>query len=302
MSDVLWEPFSGDPLLVAHRRAARPHDTGTHGADHAPCPFCPGAEAETPPEVAAERPDGSPPDTPGWLVRAFPNKFPVIDPDDGVHEVIVNTPRHVASLADLTAAEGGRAVAAWAARLEATADDPRGLWPFLFLNQGAPAGASLEHSHAQLVGLPFSPPRLVRREMVFATAASCPLCFDLAAPGDRLVAEADGVVAWCPQVPPLSGVVRIAPRRHLPAWSDGVDPPAVAAALRRVTAAIRATLRTEDLNVMLHQARRADGGRFHWHLEVVPRVGTLAGLELGTGVLAITQDPASLATRLRAAM
>ena len=115
------------------------------------CPFCEGNEAETPPETQAVRPGGGGPDTPGWLVRAIPNKFPAVAPDEGVHEVIVNTPRHVVRFGDLTDDEAELAGGVWADRIAAVEADPRGLWPFLFLNQGAAAGASLQHTHAQLV-------------------------------------------------------------------------------------------------------------------------------------------------------
>jgi UDPglucose--hexose-1-phosphate uridylyltransferase len=289
-------------VLVAPRRSERPHDTGRHALAAGPCPFCEGNERATPREVFADRPTGTAPDGPGWRVRAFPNKYPVTNPLDGIHEVVVTAPRHVTSLADLTREEASRAVTAWAVRLETTALDERGLWPFLFLNQGAPAGASLEHSHAQVVGLPFGPPRLVRRDMAFQTAPSCPLCLDLAGPGERMVAEADGVVAWCPEVPPLSGTVRIAPRRHVPAWTDVLDPDAVGGMIRRVSAAIAQATGVRDLNLWLHQGRPGGGGRFHWHIEMVGRVGTLAGLELGAGVFPVTQDPCDYAERLRAAM
>ena len=127
----------------------------------------------------AVRPGGGPPDTPGWLVRAIPNKFPAVAPEEGVHEVIVNTPRHVVRMGDLTDEEAELAGGAWADRIAAVEADPRGLWPFLFLNQGAAAGASLQHTHAQLVGLPLEPPRLVARERAFDEAAECPVCADL---------------------------------------------------------------------------------------------------------------------------
>lgn len=301
MSAVLWDPLTGDPLLLAPARAARPHDTDAAGAAAAACPFCEGREAETPPEVLAVRPGGGPADGPGWLVRAFANKYPALPPEEGVHEIVVSTPRHVVSFGDLTDEEAGRAVSAWAERLRAIGADARGLCPFLFLNQGAAAGASLQHTHAQLVGLPVAPPRLVRREAAFAASSECPVCADLASADARLVCEAHGLVAWAPAVPPLSGTLRLAPRRHVPAWGDDLDVVAVGCAVRDLVRRVPDAFGVNALNLWLHQRRPGGRGPYHWHLELVPRRGTLAGLELGAGVVPLTQTPEEVAERMRAA-
>lgn len=261
------------------------------------CPFCPGAEHATPPERWADRPGGGAPDCPGWRVRAFANLYPVMPPDEGVHEVIVSSPRHVEGLGDLPGDDVAVAVDAWAARLRATAADPRGLWPFAFLNQGLLGGASLRHSHAQVVGLPMAPPLLVERARGFARAERCPICAELAT-GDNVVARRDGLVAWCPAVPALSGAVRIAPERHAPEWGEapggGLGP-----LLRDLLAAATALTPTRAANVWVNLAPPGGMDRYHWHVEVVPRVGTLAGLELGAGVLALTREPAAAAAALR---
>jgi UDPglucose--hexose-1-phosphate uridylyltransferase len=286
-------------VLLAPARAARPHDVG-RPASAAGCPFCPGNEAATPPETLAVRPGGEAPDTPGWLVRAFANKFPAVPADEGVHEVVVTSARHVSSLADLTAAEVERAAEAWADRIAAVAADPRGLWPFWFLNQGGGAGASLQHTHAQVVGLAFAPPRLAAREAAFAAAPRSPLLDDLEGAGARIVAEADGLVAWCPRVPPLSGTVRIAPHAPASDWGGGRDLAPTARLVRDLMRRIRAAFDIEDVNLCLYQRRPGGTPRYHWHLDAIPRRGTLAGLELGAGVITVAQDPAVVAERLRA--
>jgi UDPglucose--hexose-1-phosphate uridylyltransferase len=237
-----------------------------------------------------------------WRVRAFPNRFPSLDPAEGVHEVIVNSPRHVTSLGDLDDAEAARAVAGWAARLAAVAADPRGLWPFLFLNQGAAAGASLQHTHAQVVGLPFAPPRLARREDVAAGHDGCAICADIADAGERTVLADAGLVAWCPEVPPLSGTVRIAPLEHLPDWRAGMDPGALGRLLPACARAAAGALGRDDLNLWLHERRPGGSARVHWHLDLLPRLGTLAGLELGAGVMTIVVAPEAAAARMRAAL
>jgi UDPglucose--hexose-1-phosphate uridylyltransferase len=289
---------------------ARPHDTGPvapgdpgppAASEHHECPFCPGSESETPPEVWADRAPGGARDTPGWSVRAVPNRFPVLPPDEGVHEVIINSPRHVVELWELSDQEMVGAVNAWAIRERAVRDDPRGLWPFVFLNQGAAAGASLQHSHAQLIGLPFAPPLLVAREDAFARAAACPICTELADPSLALVAAAGPLRAWCPHAPPLSGAIRIAPDVHAPEWPARPGP-AIATILGPTMRALAAVVGTTAMNLWLNQRHPGGPAGFHWHIDVIPRRGTLAGMELGAGVFSLLNDPTKLAAALQATM
>lgn len=300
MSPIRWDPLAGTPMLVAPARTTRPHDTIPHGTTGRPtveCPFCPGAEDRTPPEVWADRTEGTAPDRPGWRVRAFPNLYPVLPPDEGIHEVIVNSPRHVLTLWELTDDELSAAINGWAIREAAVRTDPRGLTAFLFVNQGAGAGASLQHSHAQVLGLPFEPPALAARRAAFATASQCPICAELADPAVAHVADAGPLVAWCPAAPPFSGAVRIAPSVHAPAW-PAAPGASLAPLLRPVMQALADVVGTDAFNLWLHRTTIEDPD-YHWHLEVVPRRGMLAGMELGSGVLSLFSEPLALAARLR---
>lgn len=288
-------------MFRAPGRAARPHDIH-HGPGILPagaCPFCPANERETPPEVWADRPDQSAPNTPGWRVRAIPNRFPVMPPEIGVHEVVINTDRHVVHLWDLTLDELSRAIDAWALREAVIAEDPRGLWPFVFLNQGSAAGASLQHSHAQIIGFPFAPPRLVAYETAFDVAPSCPICTELRQAEPNVIARTESLIVWAPPTPLLSGAVRIAPIAHAARWPK--DPgPELAEILKPALAALSSVLDTSALNLWVRQSRDRSAARFHWHVDIVPRRGTLAGMELGAGVFTVINDPEELARALRA--
>ena len=304
MTPVRWDPLTGTPLLVAPARIGRPHDTGpvapgepAPASEHADCPFCPGSEGETPPEVWAQRPPGGVADTPGWRVRAVPNLFPVLPPDEGIHEVVINSPRHVVELWGLSTTEMVAAIDAWALRERAVRDDPRGLWPFVFVNQGAAAGASLQHSHAQLIGFPFAPPLLVAREDAFARAPACPVCAELADPAIAKIVDAGPLTAWCPQAPPLSGAVRIAPRHHAPEWPDRPGG-GLSAILSPVMRALATLVGTSAMNLWLNQRRPGGPDTFHWHVDIVPRRATLAGMELGAGAFSLLNDPTLLAAAL----
>ncbi len=271
------------------------------GADRPACPFCAGAEAETPPETDADRDPATAPDTPGWRVRAVPNKYPVLAPEEGVHEVVVATPRHVTRAGELTHDEARRLAVVVGRRLRAAEDDPRDLWPFAFLNQGREAGASLSHLHAQVVGIPFDPPRLAHRAAAFADLPRCPVCADLAgaAAEGRVVLAAGPLVAWLPHAPAWSAGIRVAPRDHAPRWVDDPDPGALGPVLADLAGRVHRGLGREALNAWVNQGRAGRDGRYHWHADLVPRLGFLAGLELGSGALAGANDPAALAARLR---
>jgi UDPglucose--hexose-1-phosphate uridylyltransferase len=297
MRHIRWDSVSGTPVLIAPDRSMRPHDV----ADVLPpeaCPFCEGSEAMTPAEVHADRPRGGEANGPGWLVRAFPNRYPSLPSGIGRHEVVVNSPTHLGSLADLTREQAGRAAAVWMSRLDAIARDPRTQLPFWFLNQGAAAGASLSHTHAQLIGLPFVPPALSRREAAFA--ASCPICEQMASAGERL-AELHGLVVWCPDAPAMPRLVRVAPAAHLPEWDGSVGPEAIGDVLRLVVGCIERGLGARDLNIWLTARRPGSDAAVHWHLDVAPRMEPLAGLELGAGVVAVQEAPESATPRLREA-
>jgi len=301
VTPVRWDPLSGTPMLLAPARTSRPNDTApgptTERRSVAPCPFCPGSEHETPPETWALRPDGSPPNGPGWLVRAVPNRFPVLPTDEGIHEVVINSPRHVLSLWDLTAVELGAAIDGWATREAAVRSDPRGLVPFLFVNQGAGAGASLQHSHAQVIGFPFMPPQLADRRARFASASECPICHELRNPATVRVVDTGGLAAWCPEAPPFSGAVRIAPVAHTSAW-PATPGGTLATFLGPLLRGLADACATTALNLWLHHDPASAGNAYHWHLEVIPRRGMLAGMELGAGVLSIFTEPELLAQAL----
>jgi UDPglucose--hexose-1-phosphate uridylyltransferase len=302
VTPVRWDPLSGVPMLVAPARTLRPNDTA-HPQQSMPgsvagCPFCPGAEHETPPETWALRPDGSPSDGPGWLVRAVPNRFPVLTTDEGVHEVIVNSPRHVLHLWDLTPGELTVAIDGWAAREAAVREDPRDLVPFLFVNQGAGAGASLQHSHAQVIGFPFMPPLMADRRRRFAEADECPICAELRRPTTTRIVDTGQLAAWCPAAPPFSGAVRVAPVIHTAAW-PAAPGASLATFLGPLLRELADACGTPALNLWLHHDPADPRRSYHWHLDVIPRRGLLAGMELGAGVLSIFTEPDDLARAVR---
>jgi UDPglucose--hexose-1-phosphate uridylyltransferase len=325
MTEIRVDPLSGQRSIVAVDRAARP---GAFFAisppppiDVAEDPFAPGHEGETPPEVYAVRPDGSAPDTPGWTVRAVPNRYPALiadapeppaeaNPDlftaaraTGRHEVIVNAPDAVHSLSDLTADQVALAVATWRERMRAHAD---AACRHLIVNERPEAGASLPHTHAQLYAFDFVPAAIARERERFSAYAvrmmgAGNLLGDLVQEEvrrrERVVAVDDEAVLIAPWASRSPLQLLIAPRRPAPRFED--DGPTGAAllydALRRLRAHLGAT---PPLNLWLRTAPRG-ADSFCWRIDIVPRLAAPAGLELGAGVNLCTVAPEAAAAALR---
>jgi UDPglucose--hexose-1-phosphate uridylyltransferase len=229
------------------------------------CPFCAGREDRTPPHTLVLPSEGA------WQVRVVPNLYPALDGQ----EVVVHVPRHARSLGELSDEEAILVAEAWQRRRAA---EPAG-YLHAFVNEGRDAGSSLPHTHSQLAWLPGPPPET--RDAVDR-------------PQWSVVDEREGVMVACPYVSRVPYECVIAPSSpRTGAFTDDLLGPAVALladAVRR----LHSVVGLSPLNAWLH-----DG--VDWHLELVPRLGVLAGLELGAGVYLNAVPPDEAATRLRAA-
>jgi UDPglucose--hexose-1-phosphate uridylyltransferase len=269
--------------VFAARRAARPgaqrpaveEETAE---DRDRCPFDEGREDRTPPETFA-LPEGREPDTPGWTVRVVPNLYPAFERQ----EVVVHSPRHVTSLADLDVSELSRIAAAWQARTAAARSEGFS-YVHAAVNEGKAAGASLPHSHSQLVWLNEAPPAVEAER-----TDGCPVCEVLSL---RDLEIEPGVVAAPAGRVPYE--LLIAPVQH---DEQGFDSPALEWAIAALARSIRRLHAAEGrvpLNAWLH----AEG---HWHLELVPRLTVFAGVELGAGIYVNPLPPEQAAQALRQA-
>jgi UDPglucose--hexose-1-phosphate uridylyltransferase len=242
-------------------------------AELAACPFCAGREDRTPPELLRL---GDP-----WQVRVVPNLYPAVERQ----EVVIHSPWHARSIAELDDGELALVAEAWQRR----AEDRGGSYVHALVNEGAGAGSSLPHTHSQLVWLDETPPAVAVEQA--ACAGRCPLC----RPVDErlLIAERNGVVlsaAWAGRLP---YELLVAPVEH---EADPWTSPRLAAALALAAEGLRRLHAVEGprpVNLWLH----APG---HWHVEVLPRLAVLAGLELGAGVYVNTLAPEEAASRLAA--
>ncbi len=316
------DPLSGRLAAIAAGRAARPEaflrdvgpSRGTLG-----CPFCPGHEHMTPPEVWADREPGSAADSPGWKVRVVPNKFPAFagppaapNPDGGLyrsapsagaHEVVIHSTDHDASLADLEAGQTALVMSAYRARLLAHRQDPFGSI-VVIVNQGRTAGASLEHPHSQVIAT-VERPELVRAELERLAGPDCAACAVVKRErgGDRAVEEAGELLTICPWASSMPYESLLVPAAHLPRFEEGDTDGdlriagAIGRLLRRFGGVVGASA---PYNLVLHSAPPGVSD-FHWHLHLLPRLTTYGGFELATGIIINVVDPDQAAAGLRAA-
>lgn len=320
-------------MIIATERGKRPSDFGSVRAERSvgPCVFCTGHEWETPPEVLAYRSPGSQADGPGWQIRVVPNKFAAVGPNErldraednlfasmsgvGWHEVVIETPEHDAHLCDLAVDHITDVLAAYRARARTMMADQRIQYVQIFKNWGSVAGASLEHSHAQIIGLPIVP-RYVHEQLNASRAyreleGRCVICDIVRAElarQDRVVSANQDFVAITPYASRFPFEVHIYPRRH---EEDFVEAPDVllesmAKMLKEVLFGLRIALLDPPFNFMIRTRPRlaasdplGEGDHFHWHLEIIPRLTQVAGFEWGTGFYINPTPPEQAAQFLR---
>jgi UDPglucose--hexose-1-phosphate uridylyltransferase len=345
--EIRLDQLTGLRTILSPARADRPFDFGgapteeDNGEAREKCPFDEGREDRTPPETWADRPDGGAPDSPGWRVRAVPNLYPALaqtdeggevedegvtpagdplraasrgrEPDlfkatvaTGFHEVVINSPEHHTSLGQLDDSELSAAVAGWRERMSAHAE--QSAYIQLIVNEGKEAGASLEHTHAQLYALGFVPAQVARERERFVSYNQHTMGGDLLAEiaseevrrRERLVAIDDDSLLICPWASRSPFELRIVPRQPAPSFErDGVVGVGM---LRTALRALEARFgQGVQLNAWTITAPRG-ADQFHWHLDIAPRIGIRAGLEMSTGVELNVFPPERAAAELREAL
>jgi UDPglucose--hexose-1-phosphate uridylyltransferase len=308
MPELRRDELSGRWVLLAPGRAARPYTFGSPAPD-APgpdaCPFCPGNEHSTPPEVCRTG-DGAP-DTPGWRVRVVPNLYPIVGGADagpgatGAHEVVVLSPVHDHSFAQLDDVQATEVLTVLRDRSRFHLDAGR-TFVQVVINHGRAAGASIDHPHAQLIALDLMPPAVTEALERFGAAGRDLVVTDLDDAGDALRVLDGPVAAWCPNAASTPYELRIALRDGGARFADTGDGQiaAVAGTVRSALGRLATTLGDVPYNLVVHTAPPAVApGAFHWYVEVQTRMTIVAGFEQGTGILVNTTPPEDAAQRLR---
>jgi UDPglucose--hexose-1-phosphate uridylyltransferase len=322
MSELRQNPFTKEWVIIARDRARRPDEFRSRRepperpASDPSCPFCPGNEASTPPEVAAFR-VGSP-NAPGWWVRVVPNRFPALAPEAsgdrsgdhyfrrmagvGRHEVIIEAPAHNLPFALLSDHQAEAAVLMYRDRYLALQKDRAVKAVILFKNYGEAAGTSLVHPHAQIVGTPIVPEHL-RAQYTVATqyyddtggCIYCDVVKEERKAKERVVFEGEGFVAFHPFASRSPFETWIAPTHHVPSFGQISTDEAkrFARVLAAVLSKISRHLNDPDYNFVVHSAPLEDENKpyFLWHLCIIPRLTTVAGFEIGSGIFINTAVP-----------
>jgi UDPglucose--hexose-1-phosphate uridylyltransferase len=323
--------ITGRWVAVATERARRP-DSFTQAVKEAVaardvCPFCPGHEAMTPPEVLAYRAPGGAPNGEGWWVRVVPNLYAAfrLEPDGQEHrdgrfwqrdaigacEVLISSPDHLAPTPSLPRRQVEEIVQSYVDRYRHHAKDPNLEHVLILYNHGRPAGASLEHPHSQLYAISLVPPSFMDElqggQRFYQEQHACVFCRTLddeRKAGARIVLENDAFVVFAPYAARTPFETWIMPRRHSASFGDldlSKEKPAFAEALRLTLKALREGLNDPPFNYFIHSAPpQADVGEaYHWHLELIPKLSTAAGFELGTGMWINVVKPEDSAAFLR---
>ena len=328
MPELRQDPITKRWVIIASERAHRPRQPSViDAASNAKlCPFCAGHEDRTPPEVLAFRDGKAAANSAGWSVRVVPNKYPALAPDSatqidnddfyrarngvGVHEVIIESPAHVTSMAGFDERQFNRILRAYQERLRYWQTDRRWQYALVYKNQGERAGATLEHAHSQLIVLPQLPREAADEldgvEKYFAETRRCIYCDVMAAERARparLVSNHDRFIALCPYAPRFPYEVWILPKAHAPAFEDcsEQDIAALGMVLRDVILRLKLSLEDPPFNFVIHSTpwNKSANTRYHWHIEIMPQLARAAGFEWGSGMHINPIAPEAAASLLR---
>ncbi len=328
MPELRKDPVLGRWIIIARERGKRPSDfiiteTPTTGGF---CPLCPGNENTTPHEVLVYGRDNDTADIPGWKVRVVPNKYPalVIEGDlnregeglydkmngIGAHEVIVESPNHEDVFSELPAEHILLVFRAFQDRIRDLEHDTRFRYVLIFKNYGKAAGASLEHSHSQLVALPVLP-RKIESELTGALTyynykercVYCDIISQELKQDVRVVCKNQHFITITPFAPRTPFEMWILPLQHSSAYHEQGDEELMALAeiFSESLCRLDACIPNVPYNFVLHTQplRSQHMKHFHWHFEIVPKLTSIAGFEWGSGFYINPMPPEEAASYLR---
>ena len=312
MSELRKDPIVGRWVIIAPERAKRPIGLKNEPAPPgtALCPFCAGQEQNTPFEILAYRDRGSKPNDPNWRVRVVPNKFPALGIEGnlnkrgegiydkmngiGAHEVIIECPHHEVSMANLTEENIREVLWVYRDRLVDLKKDPRLVYGMLFKNVGVAGGASLEHSHSQLIVTPIVPIN-VWEEMTGALeffdyrgrCIFCDMIHQELSAERRVVVDTPNFVSFTPFASRFPFETWLLPKAHNSHYENiqKNEVEELGTLLKTILMKIETVLDRPAYNYIIHTSPfdTRELPHYHWHIEIIPRLTRVAGFEWGTG-------------------
>lgn len=330
MPELRKDPIVGRWIIISTERRKRPSDwpAASRAESRGFCPFCPGNEDKTPPEISALRDDGSAPNSPGWKVRVIPNKFPALQIEGelerrgeglydwmsgiGAHEVIIESPHHSKEFASLDAENIAGILRMYRARMLDLRNDLRFKYVLVFKNHGRSAGASLEHSHSQLIAMPILPKRVMEEldgaKKHFDLKERCVFCDIISqeiAAEKRVIAQSKAYITIAPFAPRFPFEMWLLPRAHTSHYEMMPDEnyAELAIVLREVLQRMNRALQGPHYNFVIHSTPIQNQAmpEYHWHIEIIPKLSRIAGFEWGSGFYINPVPPEEAAKILRQA-
>lgn len=310
MPELRKDPISGRWVIISVERGKRPSDFGMRVSPKKGgfCAFCEGNEHTTPPEIMAFRPGSDKPNTPGWNLRVVANKFPALNVEGelervgegifdkmngvGAHEVVIECPDHHSTLSTMPQKSVEDALWAFHQRILDLKKDKRFKYVLVFKNEGDDAGASLEHTHSQLIALPIVP-QLVEEELnqskqYYEYKERCIFCDIIRQESEsrtRIISENNDFIAIAPFASRAPFETMILPKKHDSSFAPHDNFPLLAQILQRTLKQIDRILDLPPYNLMIHTSpfQNEVNDYYHWHIEILPKLTKIAGFEWGSG-------------------
>lgn len=297
-------------VIYSPARSKRPSDikskspASSSNPNQQECPFCIGHEHECAPEIFRVPSDA----TSDWKIRVIQNLYPAlsryIDPDPngedpdcqvlkgfGFHDVVIESPTHPVHLSDLAPPEVGEVVLAYKKRILQIASSKAIKYVQIFKNHGATAGASMSHSHSQIMALPIITPtissRLEAMKEYFDQTGKCILCE--ASPKELQINESEHFISIVPFAATYPFEIWIIPRDHSSHFHEIDNKKAVdlGGLLKLMLKKLSVQLDNPPYNFMIHTSPLQISESLlpcsHWFLQIVPQLTVVGGSELGTG-------------------
>ena len=308
MPELRKDPIVNRWVIISSERGKRPQDFSIPKKKNkrASCPFCDGNEEFTPPEILAFR--NNSPNSPSWSLRVVPNKYPALINDDhvkptaeglynkmngiGAHEVVIESPDHNTELELLPPTQITRSLEAFRERVLALKQNELYRYILIFKNQGQPAGASLEHTHTQLIALPIVP-EVVNEEIMgckehYKKNGRCIYCDIISQEledGRRVVCKNKHFITLVPYAPRFPFEMWLLPRFHAARFEECSQLDELASILKESLLKMRTALDMPPYNFVFHIAPVGNEhlSYYHWHIEIMPKLTKIAGFEQGTG-------------------
>ncbi|OQA92678.1 MAG: Galactose-1-phosphate uridylyltransferase [Elusimicrobia bacterium ADurb.Bin231] len=331
MSELRRDPIIGRWVIITTERG-KIHPIHANISDDkitaAKCPFCPGNESKTPPEISSFREPGTKKNEKGWWVRIIPSKSSVLriegnvnkrgegmfDLMDGIgaHEVVVESQIHNADYSDLETRQVEEVIWGWRDRILDLKKDSRFEYILVFKNRGEAAGASLTHPHSEIIAMPTVPVR-VKQELDGSRnyydykerCAFCDIIREEIESNTRIVSENEDFICITPFASRFPFETWILPKTHSSSFEDSQkhEVSNLALILKDLNSRMNRVLENPPYNFVIHNSPCRNGklSYYHWHIEMMPQLLRTAGFEWGTGFYRNPTPPEEAAKFLREA-